>query len=326
MVMQRKESTINRCACGKIFLKIQTKKKYSRAGLEPKLSKRSNVLKALGSLSRKQLSSNEDENSNGTHTTTMYSSSEDENKVRDSDDMKEEYCQSCGRVRMQSEVVDRTTQKEIPLLQRLKIVRATSSKCWNAPLKPLPQEVVFGIQENPGVPAAATAFSELAVDGIPSTFSVEVRAPTRFTFDGIVPSASSMEDTDPQTTGNDSHQNGFHSDSLTKVLDDLDHSNAMNGNARKEMYEYTHLSKHPTPERERCRTGSTEISIEYSASQHFRLCEKDKECIFSPRSNGDSNGEPLCQEKPEFPAATSKFNDEEIEKPIPSSWFSFGLW
>lgn len=242
-----------------------------------------------------------------------------------------------------------TTKEDVPLLQRLRVVDAESRKTRPCtPKKPLPQEVFvasFGSEDGDGVLPAVTAFSELGVDGMASARTLERRTPMKFTFDGVVPSQSSLDEIDvpPDDVMLARSNSSPIIDVPPAFFPGLEYE-AEDGSLGYESLDREDEALpvaapvggagEDTRNRERC-ISISEASIEFSESQHFRNCEQlvaDSYKIFSPRNDWD--GSPGKQEKPidhgfdviiKSPLGPKK--EEKQESAIPWIDFSFfQLW
>ncbi len=197
-----------------------------------------------------------------------------------------------------------SAKKEVPLLQRLRVIKASGCSHIMTPQKPLPQEVIIGNNDDDDALGARTVFSDLGVDGIPSMSTADRRRPVKFTFDGVVPSRSSLDETDSHpeeiTVGQGCFEREEEVDRTrypTAILDGLEYEidapvSPTYDVAMKVIYD------NDVKGRERCPsagTTSSELSIELSESQYLRICEAEvdeKYNIFSPRSS--SVGEEPC--------------------------------
>eukprot|EP00934_Nitzschia_sp_Nitz4_P008809 Nitzschia sp. Nitz4//scaffold394_size11837//5290//6015//NITZ4_009026-RA/size11837-processed-gene-0.4-mRNA-1//-1//CDS//3329550236//8799//frame0 len=173
--------------------------------------------------------------------------------------------------------------RSLPLLQRLRVIRATHSTrhaTSTIDVEP-PKEVVLKGHTNISAGLASdTTFSEVGVDGIFSVTHSEKPAARRFTFDGVVPSMSSCDSgDDEQAVGN--------------VV--------------------------PVPTEE-----TKEYSIEFSASQHFQMCqheilpeEVEDRVVFSPTALECHNveSEEALEPSPKAQQTETTF----------SSWLTFGF-
>lgn len=223
-------------------------------------------------------------------------------------------------------------KKEVPLLQRLKVINASRAF---SPKKPLPKEVIVENDDGDGVIAAVTVFSELGVDGLLSASTVEKFAPMKFTFDGIVPSQSSLDEIDIPPTYTvpvrDFHEEEETAPTILEGLEyELDDESVPGAMGDEELLKVLVQGYART---ERCRSTNTELSIELSESQYLRNCEEaveDKFKIFSPQASFECEGKPpaidhgfdviLQSNKGEMSAG-----DDEASSP----WINFnlfGLW
>lgn len=220
-----------------------------------------------------------------------------------------------GGNRVQSLVA--TRKKEVPLLERLRVIKASGCSGSTTPQKPLPEEVI--VDNDDDILRNSTLLSELGVDGLASVCTAEKRRPMTFTFDGVVPSRSSLDEYDSPPEHiypmepSDSVQQGF---GVSKILDGLEYEPDDNvgpvqrvepsgleyepednlGPAQRvEPIISTCLLESTVKARERCpstATTSSEMSIELSVSQYLRNCEVDKKyLIFSPHAQSVANGE-----------------------------------
>jgi hypothetical protein len=227
-------------------------------------------------------------------------------------------------------------KKEVSLLQRLKVFQASRSDRISVPEKPFPTEVIVENDGDDDVPGAATVFSELGVDGLLSASTVEKQTPTRFTFDGIVPSKSSLDEIDvpPGYTvpTRDFHHEEVAAPAILEGLEyEIDDESEPDAVGDDELMKI--LSQYDTGRKERCRSASTELSIELSESQYLRNCEaaaEDKFKIFSPQSSFGSEGNQFPIDHGFNHVILQHQNEEKAKEESASSpWIGFsflGLW
>lgn len=225
-------------------------------------------------------------------------------------------------------------KQEVPLLQRLRVVKATGCSNVMTPQKPLPQEVI--VENEDDVLGAATVFSELGVEGIPSDCTADRRRPMKFTFDGVVPSRSSLDETDTPTEKIDFDADDHHE--ALNILDGLEYENDETSLPLEESEQMNVISQGDAKARERCSsTGTTtsEMSIELSESQYLRSCGVGVDAkynIFSPRSSSVGDEEsPIDHGFDAIMSAstTSKNEETKQESVLSSPWIDFsflGIW
>jgi len=240
--------------------------------------------------------------------------------------------------------IEKPTKKPIPLLQRLRVIKASQKIRSNSPRKPLPQEVIVASEDSDGVLPAVTAFSELGVEGVTSVRAFERRTPTRFTFDGVVPSQSSLDEIDVPPDDVVLAKSHSQADKANPAFFPGLEYESEHGTADAESLERESPLKSASgfddgKERERCRSASTsEMSIELSESEHFRNCEslvlEDKYKIFSPQNSlpGKKRQMPIDHGFETIMESSANLNKKEKPQSEPSSsspWIDFSflkLW
>lgn len=280
----KKSNKINRCRCGRVILHIETTKTGSK-----------NNKTETGSATSHQC---------GTFRGSFG-----------------RVCQRCAEKNAASAKQGTgKCERRIPLLQRLRVMKASSNVSSRSPDSacrqekreernnhhPLPMEVVIignNVMDEPcdNQGDSVTSpfepygqFSELGFDGITPTKMLGKKViPTRFTFDGVVASESSTDSNSkpgcisPLSTKN-LDENDF-------ILKDLESSSASADFKRKGTRQppLSHLretvEKLLTPGRMRVpartrSTSNTEVSIELSDADHYRTLGENKYNIFSPTS------------------------------------------
>lgn len=189
-----------------------------------------------------------------------------------------------------------TRKKEVPLLERLRVIKASGCSGSTTPQKPLPEEVI--VDNDDGILGESTVLSELGVDGLTSVCTADKRRPMTFTFDGVVPSRSSLDEFDAPPEHiypmepSDSLQQGL---DASKILDGLEYEHDEESGPVHHVEPIVVCLESDVKARERCpstATTSSEMSIELSESQYLSHCEVDKKyMIFSPHSQPAANEE-----------------------------------
>lgn len=201
---------------------------------------------------------------------------------------------SKGGNRVQLGVMKR--KKEVPLLERLRVVKASGCTGSTTPQKPLPEEVI--VDNDDDILGDATVVSGLGVDGLASICTAEKRRPMAFTFDGVVPSRSSLDEFDAPPEHiypiepSESVQQGL---DASKLLDGLEYEQDDELGPVQPEEPMSSCLESDVKTRERCSstaTTSSEMSIELSESQYLRNCDVDKKyMIFSPHAQSVANEE-----------------------------------
>jgi hypothetical protein len=170
-----------------------------------------------------------------------------------------------------------------------------------------------------------TEYSELGFDGISPTSTLDKMVPTRFTFDGIVPSQSSMDSTLPE----DNYDPILWSEGPS-ILNDLAETERGSANTEKmasaQVYDIPLKAR-----RERSRTTSTvdtaEMSIEFSEADFHKMCtkedkrERDPVLVCSDEITENEGSEPQEHASSE-PSKDANSNSDFASK---LSWFDFSF-
>jgi hypothetical protein len=281
----KKDGTTKKCECGRAILSVRTVKSRSKDGVSPKKTSVRATIRALTPLSRKADSSDDDTSSKIT-VHTGSSSGSDEKML----------CIKCKMKlgKLQTNLKEpKNKKKKRPIIERLRVIKASTSslsdqsrkrKCrssrFNTFVGPLPNEVYIEQQTNEHY----TESTALGFDGFSPSSTLTKKVPSRFTFDDVIPSNSSIE----TETSYSLDQRGSAIGKLTDLED----------------------SKHVVqPQRERSITSTTidtEMDIELSESDFRKATGMDEQFkVSSPSTydHGDSEeieGKNATTEQPTF--------------------------
>jgi hypothetical protein len=312
----KKSGKVKRCSCGRVILHVQTTKgarKSSHSKKEPRSTK---VLRALTTLSKRVDSS--DDATCSTASSSLLRSEPNQTKSA-----KKIMCYDCSQKSTQQDgaVCNVERKEEIPILQRLKVVKAANDSSESGGVRMLPREVVVVGAENTTTDNSESASelytetSELGFDGISPSSMMDKKVPTRFTFDGIVPSKSSGDGDDVRESENISSDES----ETGTILNDLAES-------ERSERKLKHTSQQMTKEKNLIlywnRTISTsEMSIEFSEADHFRTCGREEKDNISTRTATERD---LAMVSTDF-AIGDALEPSEKNQNTSSSWFDFSF-